>query len=75
MERTADGRWIVVDGRRWRAADPGLPDDVRRELLHHLGAARSAVGAAVRAGDVAAERVARARVRIAKTRCATNGFA
>jgi hypothetical protein len=67
VERTADGRWLVVDGRRWRAADPGLPDEVRRGLLHHLGAARSAVGAAVRAGDVVAERAARARVRIAKT--------
>ncbi len=67
VERTADGRWLVVDGRRWRAADPELPDDVRRELLHHLGVARSAVGAAVRAGDGDAERAARARVRIAKT--------
>ena len=29
VSRTDDGRWLVVDGRRWRAADPALPDDVR----------------------------------------------
>ena len=49
--RTDDGRWIVVDGRRWRAADPALPDDVRTRLLHHLGVARSAVRGAGRADD------------------------
>jgi hypothetical protein len=31
-ERTTDGRWIVVDGRRWRATDPAVPDDVRARL-------------------------------------------
>jgi hypothetical protein len=35
--RTDDGRYVVVDGRRWRTADPALPDDVRERLLHHLG--------------------------------------
>ncbi len=29
VERTDDGRHLVVDGRRWRTADPHLPDDVR----------------------------------------------
>jgi hypothetical protein len=67
VERTGDGRWLVVDGRRWRAADPELPDDVRDRLLHHLGVARSAVRAAVRADDPDAERTARARVQAAKT--------
>ena len=67
VQRTDDGRWLVVDGRRWRAADPELPDEVRARLLHHLGVARSAVGAAVRAGDGTAERAARARVQLAKT--------
>jgi hypothetical protein len=67
VERTEDGRWLIVDGRRWRAADPELPGDVRERLLHHLGVARSAVGMAVRAGDAAAERAARARVQLAKT--------
>ena len=41
VERTDDGRYVVVDGRRWRTADPALPDDVRARLLHHLGVARS----------------------------------
>ncbi|GAA3232757.1 hypothetical protein GCM10017691_27700 [Pseudonocardia petroleophila] len=67
VDRTPDGRWIVVDGRRWRAADPELPDDVRAELLHHLGVARSAVRTAGRAGDDEAVRRARARVQAAKT--------
>ena len=67
VERTEDGRWLVVDGRRWRAADPELPDDVRARLLRHLGVARSAVGTAVRAQDADAERAARARVQLAKT--------
>jgi hypothetical protein len=66
VERTSDGRWLVVDGRRWRAADPELPEDVRTRLLHHLGVARSAVRTAGRAGDDAAVRAARARVQLAK---------
>ena len=64
--RTPDGRWIVVDGRRWRAADPELPEPVRARLLHHLGAARSAVRTARRADDDAAVIAARARVAAAK---------
>ena len=67
VRHTDDGRWLVVDGRRWRAADPELPEDVRTRLLHHLGVARSAVRTAVRAGDAGAERAARARVQLAKT--------
>jgi hypothetical protein len=65
--RTDDGRWIVVDGRRWRAADPALPDDVRARLLHHLGVARAAVRGAGRSDDEAGVRAARARVQLAKT--------
>jgi hypothetical protein len=64
-ERTPDGRWIVVDGRRWRAADPALPEDVRARLLHHLGVARSAVRTG--RGDETAVAAARARVQLAKT--------
>ena len=67
VERTGDGRWIVVDGRRWRAADPGLPGDVRERLLHHLGVGRSGVRTAKTAGDDAAVAAARARVQLAKT--------
>ncbi len=39
-ERTADGRYIVVDGRRWRASDPAIPDPLRQELVAELMAAR-----------------------------------
>ena len=65
VSRTDDGRYVVVDGRRWRTADPHLPDDVRARLLHHLGVARSAVRTA--RGDDAAVAAARARVQLAKT--------
>jgi hypothetical protein len=66
-ERTADGRWIVVDGRRWRATDPAVPADVRDRLQQHLGRARAAVRSAGRAGDEGAVAAARARVHRAKT--------
>jgi hypothetical protein len=39
-ELTADGRYVVVDGRRWRASDPGVPDSLRKELIAELMAAR-----------------------------------
>jgi hypothetical protein len=39
-ERTADGRYIVVDGRRWRASDPAIPEPLRKELVAELMAAR-----------------------------------
>ena len=67
VDRTPDGRFVVVDGRRWRTADPDLPDDIRVRLLHHLGVARSGVRTAGRAGDEAAVADARARVQPAKT--------
>jgi hypothetical protein len=66
-ERTDDGRYVVVRGRRWRTADPALPEDVRARLLHHLGVARSAVRTAGHAGDEAAVAAARAQVQAAKT--------
>ena len=73
VEHTADGRWIVVDGRRWRTADPSLPDDVRARLLHHLGVGRSGVRAA--RGDDAAVAAARATVQLAKTGLGERGTA
>lgn len=42
-ERTEDGRYIVVDGRRWRATDPSIPEPLRKELVGELMAARRAV--------------------------------
>lgn len=43
FERTPDGRYIIVKGRRWRASDPGIPDDLRAELVGELMAARRLV--------------------------------
>ncbi|MEZ5374692.1 MAG: hypothetical protein R2704_18630 [Microthrixaceae bacterium] len=47
---TEGGRWIVVDGRRWRATDPHLPEGLRQELVEALMAARRSVADAKR-GD------------------------
>ena len=62
-ERTDDGRWIVVDGRRWRAEDPSLPSDAADRLRSHLGRARSAVR---NAGSELERRAARDPVQLAK---------
>ena len=75
VERTADGRYVVVDGRCWRTADPALPDDVRERLLHHLGVGRSGVRTAKAAGDEEAVAAARARVQLAKTGLGERGTA
>ncbi len=41
-ERTDDGRYIIVEGRRWRASDPGIPETLRAELTSTLMAGRRA---------------------------------
>ena len=43
VERTADGHHIVVDGRKWRATDTGIPDKLRVELVTELMRARRLV--------------------------------
>ncbi len=63
---TADGRHLIIDGRRWRATDPDLPEADRRALVSELMSARSAVGHAKRRGDEDAVQAARARVQAAK---------
>ncbi|MET8228576.1 hypothetical protein [Streptomyces sp. NPDC005301] len=72
-DRTPDGRFIIVDGRRWRATDPDIPEDAAARLRSHLMAARRAVGAAQRAEDPEAERAARARVHLAKVALGERG--
>ncbi|MDO5633804.1 MAG: DUF3253 domain-containing protein [Micrococcus sp.] len=42
-ERTADGRYIIVKGRRWRAQDPHIPENLAAQLVSELMAARRAV--------------------------------
>jgi hypothetical protein len=73
VERTPDGRYVVIDGRRWRATDPDLPEDVAAVLRRELMSARRAVGAALRAQDGDAESAARARVHRAKTALGERG--
>ena len=58
-ERTPDGRFLVIGGRRWRASDPGIPGPLRQELVDELMSARRAV----RAGEPdARDRVGDAKV-------------
>lgn len=68
-----ESRWIVVDGRRWRATDPSIPPALRQELVDELMAARRAVGVATRTGDTQAERAARHRVQTAKVALGERG--
>jgi hypothetical protein len=74
-EPSADGRWVVVDGRRWRASDPAIPPALRTELVHALMDARRAVAAARRDvdADADAEREARRRVGEAKVALGERG--
>ena len=65
-DRTPDGRYIIVRGRLWRAANPHLPAAERDRWVRELMAARSAVGRARRAGDRAALAEAGQRVDVAK---------
>lgn len=73
MEPSPDGRWVIVDGRRWRASDPAIPAPLRQELVDALMAARRAVGAARRADDPEAEARAREGVQAAKVALGERG--
>ena len=70
---TPDGRYIVVRGRLGRAANPHLPEDRRHAFVSALMTARREVRQARRAGDVAAEAVAHARVNAAKVQLGERG--
>lgn len=72
-EPTPDGHHVVIDGRRWRATDPAIPEEAAAELRRRLMSARRDVGAALRAGDAEAEAAARARVQRAKTALGERG--
>ena len=73
VERTQDGRYVVIKGRRWRATDPDVPEDVAAVLRSELMSARRAVGVALRSGDEDAETAARARVHRTKTALGERG--
>lgn len=69
-ERTPDGHFVVIDGRRWRATDPEVPERLAAELRSELMAARRAVRDA---GDDDATAAARARVQDAKVALGERG--
>ena len=66
IEYTPDGHYFIMDGRKWRATNPNLPEDLRQAWVNELMSARRAVGAATKAKDKEAEVAARARVQTAK---------
>jgi hypothetical protein len=70
-ETTADGHFVVISGRRWRATDHAIPEDVAAVLRKALMAARRDVGAALRLKQDPAP--ARARVQAAKVALGERG--
>ena len=73
IEKSADGHHVVIDGRRWRATNPNLPEDERKRLVSELMKARGDVGRALKAKDSPAEREARNRVHAAKVALGERG--
>lgn len=69
-EKTPDGHFVVINGRRWRATDPDVPEEVAARLRRHLMAGRRGVRDAE---DGEAERVARGRVQGAKVALGERG--
>ena len=70
---TPDGRYIVVRGRLWRAANPALPLGEHGALVQQLMQARRAVKSALASADVPALRQARAAVQLAKVALGERG--
>ncbi len=69
-ETTDDGRYVVVDGRRWRATDPAIPEHRRDELTRVLMAWRREVR---RTKGTAEETTARAGVQATKVALGERG--
>ena len=69
-ERTSDGRYILVGGRRWRATDPMIPPERATELRSALMAWRREVRAT---RGTEAEPLARAGVQAAKVALGERG--
>ena len=63
---TPDGHYVLIDGRKWRATNPNLPEDERQKWVKELMCARRAVYMALKAADKDAEIAARDRVQTAK---------
>jgi uncharacterized protein len=73
VEVVDGGRYVLIDGRRWRATDPSIPEAERARLVAELMRARRDVARALRAKDADAEREARARVHAAKVALGERG--
>lgn len=56
MDTTDDGHYVVIDGRRWRATDPAIPDERAAELRSALMAWRREVRRVRGTDDEAAAR-------------------
>ncbi|WP_422746957.1 hypothetical protein ACN27E_04735 [Mycobacterium sp. WMMD1722] len=69
-ETTDDGRYLIVDGRRWRATDPAIPEGRRSELTRILMAWRREVR---RTRGTPEEKAARAGVQAAKVALGERG--
>jgi hypothetical protein len=69
-EATEDGRYVVIDGRRWRATDPAIPEKRREELVRILMSWRREVR---RVQGTSRERAARAGVQAAKVALGERG--
>jgi hypothetical protein len=54
--KTDDGHYVVIDGRRWRATDPAIPEARRAELTRILMAWRREVRRTKGTGEEAAAR-------------------
>ena len=69
-QRTEDGRYVVIDGRRWRATDPAIPEERQAELRSVLMAWRREVR---RTKGTDGERRARAGVHATKVALGERG--
>jgi hypothetical protein len=69
-EATDDGRYFIIDGCRWRATDPSIPEDRRTELVRILMAWRREVK---RTKGTPQELAARAGVQAAKVALGERG--
>jgi hypothetical protein len=67
---TDDGHYVVIEGRRWRATDPSIPEERRTELVRILMAWRREVR---RVKGTAQEAAARAGVHAAKVALGERG--
>jgi len=73
IKHTDDGRYIIVDGRRWRTTDPRLGEETRQKLVNELMQARRDIAHAHRTKDDALETDARRRVHCAKVALGERG--